>query len=843
MVNFNELNSRRKQPLVTEPRQLFQALQRNENYEYLRDVQGDVLDEWYRRRNERDLVIKMSTGSGKTLVGLVLLWSRLQEGKGPALYLCPDNYLVSQVKREADALGIKHVDFEPDNRFPPEFYDSTGILVTNVQKLFNGRSVFRVAGRPDPVKVGSVLIDDVHTCINIARDQFTAQVPRDSVIGKMLSSFFDSPLLQQSAGIHADICNGRYDAYMRVPYWSWQDRLPDIANLFSKYSESDELKYIWPFLREGEVLANSAAAVSGRQFEVTPLLVPIELVPSFDMAEHRIYMSATLVDDADLIKNFAADPASIEKPISPKVRGDIGERLIISPALVDSNVEEVTTTKLVLEVRDRHQANVVVLTPSVQRFDIWSDHCPMRVSRENISEVIGHLSGSHGNTAILANRYDGIDLPYATCCVLVLDDLPQEYRLSRRVEATARWDSPLLKKQIAQKIEQGMGRGVRSNTDYCVVILTGKRLVEFITNVDNQLFFTEGTKKQLDIGKQLSDRLKHDGTNAYQSILALIAQCLNRDQGWQEYHRAELQGAETRTPHRAASSALALAEVKAWQCASKGQYEAAASAISSLIDNNDLSDIDIGWYLQLQAEYLYHADQNAALEKQIKAHDLNRNLLKPPRGVNYRKIQARQSDQANEVLNWAKQSTEQNALVSRANVILESLAFGVSHETFEQALHNLAGVMGFASQRPDHDVHRGPDVLWRMPNSHYLIFECKNEVYVNRQEIHKNEAEQLGHHITWFKQEYPGELYTPILIHPTTVLAKDAYLEGGTTIMQSSDIQNIVESVRKFVGVLASKPAHHWTTIELSRYLETYRLRPVDLLNLPLGKKPTRPHR
>ena len=95
MVNFERLISRANQPVVVEPRSLFQTLQTDNQYEYLRDVQGDVLDEWYRRRDEKDLVIKMNTGSGKTLFGLVILWSRLKEKKGPALYLCPNTHLVS----------------------------------------------------------------------------------------------------------------------------------------------------------------------------------------------------------------------------------------------------------------------------------------------------------------------------------------------------------------------------------------------------------------------------------------------------------------------------------------------------------------------------------------------------------------------------------------------------------------------------------------------------------------------------------------------------------------------------------------------------------------------------
>ena len=47
----------------------FRHPHRSSRYEYLRDVQREVFDEWYERRSEGDLVIKMNTGNGKTLVG------------------------------------------------------------------------------------------------------------------------------------------------------------------------------------------------------------------------------------------------------------------------------------------------------------------------------------------------------------------------------------------------------------------------------------------------------------------------------------------------------------------------------------------------------------------------------------------------------------------------------------------------------------------------------------------------------------------------------------------------------------------------------------------------------
>ncbi len=43
----------------------------------------------------------MNTGSGKTVVGLMILKSCLNEEKGPAVYVVPDKFLVSQVCEEA----------------------------------------------------------------------------------------------------------------------------------------------------------------------------------------------------------------------------------------------------------------------------------------------------------------------------------------------------------------------------------------------------------------------------------------------------------------------------------------------------------------------------------------------------------------------------------------------------------------------------------------------------------------------------------------------------------------------------------------------------------------------
>lgn len=103
-INFSKLTSSTSQ-VSLEPRDIFMALPtKDKNYGYPRDVQTEVWKQWFAKRDEKNVIIKMNTGSGKTVVGLTILQSSLNEGKGPAVYIVPDNYLVQQVCSEAKNL-------------------------------------------------------------------------------------------------------------------------------------------------------------------------------------------------------------------------------------------------------------------------------------------------------------------------------------------------------------------------------------------------------------------------------------------------------------------------------------------------------------------------------------------------------------------------------------------------------------------------------------------------------------------------------------------------------------------------------------------------------------------
>ncbi|MHA2296669.1 MAG: DEAD/DEAH box helicase family protein [Candidatus Hodarchaeales archaeon] len=110
MVDFRELLGKEKIEKFVDPIKIFNDSDRKSGKEFLRPVQETVLRDWFEQhRDKRELIVKLHTGQGKTLIGLLMLQSFLNKGIGPAIYLCPNNFLVSQTIEQAKSFGINVV--------------------------------------------------------------------------------------------------------------------------------------------------------------------------------------------------------------------------------------------------------------------------------------------------------------------------------------------------------------------------------------------------------------------------------------------------------------------------------------------------------------------------------------------------------------------------------------------------------------------------------------------------------------------------------------------------------------------------------------------------------------
>ena len=178
MIDFSKKVTTTSESIIEDPIKLYEKLDRTSEAGPLRESQKTVLSCWYKSHlNKKDVVIKLHTGVGKSLIGLLVLYSRLKTEDGPCMYICPNKYLASQLTLEASKFGIPVCTICENNELPEEFLNSKRILITHVQKVFNGMTKFRTGGAY--LHVGNIVLDDAHACLDSIRDAFVMKIKRN----------------------------------------------------------------------------------------------------------------------------------------------------------------------------------------------------------------------------------------------------------------------------------------------------------------------------------------------------------------------------------------------------------------------------------------------------------------------------------------------------------------------------------------------------------------------------------------------------------------------------------------------------------------------------------------
>ena len=132
--------------------------------------QGDALREWHQERRQLDDIgVVLNTGAGKTLVGLLIAQSLVNETNRQVVYACSSIQLVEQIAEKASGYGIDVATYHR-REFANEdaYFRAVSPCLTTYQALFNGKSRFRYDD------VSAVIFDDAHTADNVLRDPLFA---------------------------------------------------------------------------------------------------------------------------------------------------------------------------------------------------------------------------------------------------------------------------------------------------------------------------------------------------------------------------------------------------------------------------------------------------------------------------------------------------------------------------------------------------------------------------------------------------------------------------------------------------------------------------------------------
>ena len=786
-IDFSKLSAALNQKNIIEPREIFLSLtNKSQKYNgYLRDVQTEVLELWYQNRNKKDNIIKMNTGSGKTVVGLLLLKSCINENRGKCVYVVPDNYLVEQVIKEANDLGI-NVTKDIDNI---NFISGKAILVINIHKLINGKSVFGINGKID---IDSILIDDVHSCLEIAETKSMISINREKytkLYQDILDMFYDS-LKQQNESNLINIKDGDYaSSPMLVPFWDFNNKITELLNKFKDYKQEDIFKFNAPMIID--MLELCDCCISYDCIEISMRNLPIYKISSFENANRRIFMSATLEDDSILIRDFDIDP-NINNVICPKNATDIGDRLIITPQAINPNITD-EEIKYQLKELSKHY-RIVVIVPSCRRAIYWNDVADRIFNNNNINSINNYNLGLD----ILINRYDGIDLKDDKCRVIVIDGLPNASTNYDQIKESMLSSSDDILREKVQKIEQGMGRGVRSNEDFCGIIIMGSKMPKILYDKQTRKYFSVATLKQIELSEMIGESMERKDIKEFFEVLQL---CLNRNEEWTRISRSVVSELKYKNklniPNREVKFRRACNELLA------KNYNSAIKILEEYI-NEEKNEVLKGYAQMILAKYINLINPNRAQEVLLSAKKLNKNIIAPINGIRYQKTDM-YNEQAKELQNFIKNNNiKPNEYLIMINDILSNLNFESSHNEFEESIRLLGKYIGLFSERPEKEYNNGgPDNLWGMGDNLYYVIECKNES--NSTEISKRDCGQLHNSKSWFYKEYGSKFKCiPIIIHRNNKFEKSASPEEDFRILDKDNLDLLKENVQKFAIALCS---------------------------------------
>jgi replicative superfamily II helicase len=253
---------------------------------------------------------------------------------------------------------------------PSEFLNSGKLLVTSVQKLFNGLTKFGLNRHSLPVD--TLLMDDAHACADIIREQCRMRIPHGEPAYDALRTLFAADLEMQGIGTYADICNDKREALLPVPYWAWVSRETEIASILSTHANRDSIKFAWPLVKD--VLRNCQCVISGAAVEIEPYIAPLAAFGSYWKAKHRVFMSATVTDDAFLVKGLQLSPETITNPLSYAKETWSGEKMVLIPSLIHGELDRERIVKGFAGPQPKRRHGFVALTPGFNWTKDWSSY-------------------------------------------------------------------------------------------------------------------------------------------------------------------------------------------------------------------------------------------------------------------------------------------------------------------------------------------------------------------------------------------------------------------------------------------------------------------------------------
>lgn len=785
-INFNKLSSPKSSNKIIDPIKLFQSSKVNDaTINDLWLAQGDALREWNSKRTYDDIAIVLNTGAGKTLVGLLAAQSIVNETNEHVLYVCSSIQLVEQTAAKAEGYGLKVTTYFRRDFSNTLYHRCLAPCITTYQAVFNGKSRF-LQDNPK-----AIVFDDAHTAEHLLRDYFTLRIKQEnfSSLFSQITKLFQSYHTKIGTGVSylETLRQQDYRQYF-IPPFALYEQHNELERLLlnAKLNENIETMFSWEYLKDRIDLCT--LFISGREIAFTPPVVPVKDIPYFQKGVRRLYLSATLAAGDKFVRTFG----SVPEIIAPKTTAGECERLIIIPSLNENCKKEKDIDIAKRIIRDK---KALILVPSYRREEVWKDVLTKQ-EKDNVTEKIEKFKQSNlPDKLLLVSRYDGVDLPGDTCRVMVIDDLPSSLNPLERYFWEQLNLAKSLRSAIASRVVQGFGRISRGMSDYGVVVITDKKLKNWILEPKNQAALPPFLRQQLELGVYISEQ-----ADSLDDLVDTASQCLNRDAGWINYYQQNIESLNSNNQVTTNEEALNLAKVEVkfgnllWQ---RDYQKAAKSLDKSLEETLKISDNTGAWHL-LWLGYCYEllGKIEEAYEAYQQAHSIATNIP-PLHNQDLSEADKQLPIQVLEVSRYLHPKSPQmcKKIPKHFDSDLALLDGTGSPAQTEEALRALGQYLGLVASRPDKEFGTGPDVLWNISSGSALSLEVKTDKQAGSSYT-KDDLGQLRDHAQWVKDNSESSVVHSAFVGLLLPPSPSANPDKKTMVIELSEFKAITERLK-----------------------------------------------
>ena len=742
--------------------------------------------------DKKDVAIQLPTGSGKTLVGLILGEWRRKKFNEKIVYLCPTIQLVNQVVDLAqNKYGLKvnsYIGSKKDfsNEIKAEYQLNEKMAITTYSALFNTKPFF---SNPD-----ILILDDAHTSDNYICNLWELKIQKNDypdlfkIIIICLKNFLSENSLEILNADDDDNDNYYSGSVDKIPTNLLIEIKDELREILNEYCQSTDLYYSWSIIKDNLLACHFYFNSKG--ILIRPLIPPTNSHPPFEKAKQRIYISATLGNSGEL-ERLVGREKIFRIPI-PKGwdKQGIGRRFFIFPEI---SKQEQPKNKFI-KIFCNHVNRSVILVPS----DLLAEEIKDELS--DITIYTGKMLETSKSDfekcekaiALLSNRYDGIDFPDDVSHLLIINELSiinnlQEQFLMSRMGAHILYNEKILSRFI-----QSIGRCTRSATDYSAIIIYGEKILSYIFSKKNRAILHPELQAEIEFGIQQSkDVSSHE-------LIENFDLFLSQSDNWNDADSQIINLRDNIT--QIISSDIQILkdcadievqyQYELWQGNYINAFNLAREIITKLT-GEDLKGYRVLWnYLAgsaclLAAKYCGNIEEYRTLAK-----DYFNNSLKGTIGLKWlveitRNVVVNNSNMLEEELIEVIENLEKKIIslgtlkdreyIKEEKYILENIQKTKKEDSalFEEAQKRIGNLIGFIADNKE--TTGAPDPWWKLTNNLYIVFEDHSGAESDT--LHVDKARQVFCHDNWLRENLElneSVEIIKILVSPVTKVDKDA---------------------------------------------------------------------